>query len=263
MEAIIYITIFLIGIVFGSFFTLAVYRIPRKENITYVRSHCTSCNHKLGFLDLIPILSYVFLGGKCRYCKEKIRIRYLLLEVMSGLTFLLLAFTKDITTVQGLIELTFTYLFVASMFISAGIDKENLKIPNSVSIYGLCVALGYNAYIVYNSNFAFSAIKSNIIGFIAPLVLLVIIRLICKLQKDDSTPIGCGDLKYLATLGLMFGWPFLVLTIVLSSIVTLIGVIITKVKEIPWGYYITISGVLLLIALPYMTQFTDLIKIWS
>jgi leader peptidase (prepilin peptidase)/N-methyltransferase len=56
-----------------------------------VQSHCVSCNHKLGPLDLIPIFSYLFLGGKCRYCKEKIRSRYVLLEIMSGLAFLLLA----------------------------------------------------------------------------------------------------------------------------------------------------------------------------
>ena len=96
IELIIYIAIFITGIMFGSFFTLAVYRIPRKENITYVRSHCTSCNHKLGFLDLIPIFSYIFLGGKCRYCGEKIRIRYLLLEIFSGLVFLSVALTSGI-----------------------------------------------------------------------------------------------------------------------------------------------------------------------
>ena len=117
---------------FGSFFTLAVYLIPRKENITYVRSHCTSCNHKLGFLDLIPIFSYIFLGGKCRYCGEKIRIRYLLLEVFSGIVFLSVALTAGL---QNIPYLCFVYLFMAGMFIIAGIDKENLIIPNGVCIY--------------------------------------------------------------------------------------------------------------------------------
>ena len=83
MNLFLYAMIFIAGTVFGSFCTLAVYRIPRKENITYVRSHCVSCNHELSFLDLIPIFSYIFLRGRCRYCKEKIRSRYILLEIFS------------------------------------------------------------------------------------------------------------------------------------------------------------------------------------
>ena len=92
MEQIIfYALMFIIGTVFGSFFTLAVYRIPLKQDITHERSFCPKCNHKLSFWDMIPVLSYIFLGGKCRYCKEKIRIRYLLLEILTGTVFLLFA----------------------------------------------------------------------------------------------------------------------------------------------------------------------------
>ena len=79
------------GITFGSFYTLAVYRIPKGQDITHTRSYCPKCNHKLSFWDMIPILSYVFLGGKCRYCGQKIRPRYLMLEVMSGIVFVLFA----------------------------------------------------------------------------------------------------------------------------------------------------------------------------
>ena len=71
------------------FFTLAVYRIPLRQDITHTRSYCPNCNHKLSFWDMIPIFSYIFLGGKCRYCKKEIRIRYLLLEVLSGVVFVL------------------------------------------------------------------------------------------------------------------------------------------------------------------------------
>ena len=89
MEIFLYAIIFITGCFFGSFFTLAVYRIPRKEDILIKHSYCPNCNHKLGFLDLFPVLSYIFLGGKCRYCKNKIRPRYLLLEIFSGITFVL------------------------------------------------------------------------------------------------------------------------------------------------------------------------------
>ena len=89
MDYILYLLIFCMGTVFGSFFTLAVYRIPLRQDITHTRSYCPNCNHKLSFWDMIPIFSYIFLGGKCRYCKKEIRIRYLLLEVLSGVVFVL------------------------------------------------------------------------------------------------------------------------------------------------------------------------------
>lgn len=92
MNIILYILIFCIGALFGSFFTLAVYRIPLGKDITHERSFCPNCNHRLEFLDLIPILSYLFLGGKCRYCKQKIRPRYFLLEIMSGVVFVFICF---------------------------------------------------------------------------------------------------------------------------------------------------------------------------
>ena len=92
MNVFFYLLLFIIGTLFGSFYTLAVYRIPKRQDIIHTPSYCPNCNHKLGFLDLIPIVSYVFLKGKCRYCKEKIRLRYFILEVLSGMLFVLVAY---------------------------------------------------------------------------------------------------------------------------------------------------------------------------
>ena len=69
-----YIILFAMGITFGSFYTLALYRIPKRQDITHTHSYCPNCNHKLGFLDLIPVFSYIFLGAKCKYCKNKTKI---------------------------------------------------------------------------------------------------------------------------------------------------------------------------------------------
>ena len=258
MELIIYVSIFITGIVFGSFFTLAVYRIPRKENITYVRSHCTSCDHKLGFWDLIPIFSYIFLRGKCRYCGEKIRIRYLLLEVLSGCVFLFVALTHGITNIVNLI---FIYLFMAGMFIIAGIDKENKIIPNSLCVYELCISIAYLMY----KYFVNQAMVENILGLLViPIILYVLNKLIYYLIKDENKlPIGYGDIKYLAIIGLMFGFPMQILAIVLSSIISLVGVLVNKYKEIPWGYYLTIATIILLIIYPYIKELIDLIQIRS
>lgn len=273
MEIIIYIAIAVTGIVFGSFFTLAVYRIPRKENIVYVRSHCTTCGHKLNFWDLIPVFSYIFLGGKCRYCGEKIRPRYLILEIFSGFVFLTLALT---TGLQNIVYLIFAYLFMAGMFIIAGIDKENYKIPNGVIIYELCIAIVYFvfnlvSYCMTNSLDGLAVkdilfyVSDKIIGAILiPLILLVINKLIEALLKDkEKSPIGYGDIKYLSVIGLMFGFSVQILGIALSSIIGFIGILIHKYKEIPWGYYLSIATIVVLIISPYIQDLLELIKVWG
>ena len=144
MEQIIFYTlIFIIGTLFGSFFTLAVYRIPLHKDITHERSYCPKCNHKLSFWDMIPILSYIFLGGKCRYCKEKIRIRYLLLEVLTGMVFLLFAMSINLSIVpfkiDQLIYLILGMFYIAGMIIIAGIDKERIQIQKSLILYEIGV----------------------------------------------------------------------------------------------------------------------------
>ena len=101
LNIIVYVFSFIIGTLLGSFTTLAVYRIPKKENILNKRSYCPNCNHRLEFWDLIPILSYIFLKGKCRYCKNKVRIRYLILEVFSGViyTIFIMSLNLDILNI--------------------------------------------------------------------------------------------------------------------------------------------------------------------
>ena len=78
---------FILGSLFGSFYSLATYRIPRKQDIFITNSYCPVCKHNLGFFDLFPVLSFVLHGGKCKYCKCKINPRYLLLEVGNGLAY--------------------------------------------------------------------------------------------------------------------------------------------------------------------------------
>ncbi len=116
MNIFFYLLLFVIGTLFGSFYTLAVYRIPKRQDIVHTHSYCPNCNHKLGFLDLIPIISYLFLRGKCKYCKEKIRIRYLILEVLSGSLFVLIAYLFELKietiNITQIAEYSFMVLYV-------------------------------------------------------------------------------------------------------------------------------------------------------
>ena len=175
MNVIISIFTFLIGITFGSFFTLAVYRIPLGKDITHERSFCPNCNHKLGFLDLIPIFSYIFLGGKCRYCKQKIRPRYLLLELLSGIVFVLFAFSIKMNifalSVPKIVYLVFGLLYIAGLFIISGIDKEKIQIQNELIIY---LTIVQTMYIIYLYTLGNVAMYRYVIYFMIIICLLVI-----------------------------------------------------------------------------------------
>lgn len=103
---------FAIGSLFGSFFSLATYRIPRKEDITHSRSYCPNCKHKLGFFDLIPVLSYIFHGAKCKYCGDKISLRYFLLEACNGILFVILYLIFDYSIKLAVVAIVYAIIFV-------------------------------------------------------------------------------------------------------------------------------------------------------
>ena len=158
MQIVLYFLIFAIGALIGSFCTLAVYRLPLGKDITHERSFCPKCNHRLNFLDLIPILSYIFLGGKCRYCNEKIRPRYIIIEIFSGITAVIfvLSFRLSIIHIEldKLISIFFGMLYITGLTIIAGIDKEKKQIQKSALIFNIVIVIAYIIYlfIVGNAN---------------------------------------------------------------------------------------------------------------
>ena len=266
IEIFLYVSLFIMGSVFGSFFTLAVYRLPRKENITYVRSHCTTCDHKLNFLDLIPIWSYIFLGGKCRYCKDKIRPRYLLLEIFSGLVFLLTALNLKITAFSALpefINLAFIYLFMCAIFIIGGIDKEKYEIHEGTLIYGIIVALAYG---LFKAIVGAVSMKYALLGFIAyPFVMFAVNAALNLLKKKEELPIGFGDIEYLALIGLFLGFGMQTLSLVLAVLLTVVSVIIAKIrkqnKKIAFGFYLSIATAIVVVFMPYLYNVAELINV--
>lgn len=190
MNAILYTTIFIIGTLFGSFYTLAVYRIPRKKDITRTHSFCPNCNHKLGFFELIPVLSYIFLGGKCKNCKQKIRPRYLILEILSGITFLIFAYIFKIDAnnldIYSIIKFSFFALYLCAIFIIAGISKENKKIERSVLYYSLAVSL---MYIIYLCIIEAASIYRYAMYLIAIIIILIVDLHLLKEKADNNNKI--------------------------------------------------------------------------
>lgn len=175
MNIFLYIIIFTMGTLFGSFYTLAVYRIPKKIDITHTHSFCPNCGHKLGFFELIPVWSYMFLGAKCKQCKQKIRPRYFILEILSGLAFVLIAYGLKINAfnlqINSIIQFAFIALYLVSVFIIAGIDKEEKRIEKSVLYYGIMVSC---AYIIYLCIMGAPSIYRYVMYLVAQIILLII-----------------------------------------------------------------------------------------
>jgi len=182
LNTIIYLFMFAMGVVLGSFYTLAVYRIPLKQDITHTRSYCPKCNHALDFFDLIPVLSYIFLGGKCRYCKEKIRPRYLIIELSSGVVFTLFAIILNIDIlnieIQKIATLVFGIFFLSTIFIQVGIFNEYKKINKSVFNFGIVISLIYMIYLCI--------LKTSIYRHIICIILLLGMLIINNLKKQKE-----------------------------------------------------------------------------
>ncbi len=267
MDYILYLLIFCIGALFGSFFTLAVYRIPIGQDITHTRSYCPKCKHKLGFWDMIPIFSYVFLGGKCRYCKEKIRIRYLLLEILSGLVFVLFALSVKLSifnlNFKIIMYLIVGFLYLATLFIIAGIDKEKIKIEKPVLLFGfICVAI-YMIYLYVVEND--SSIYRYVIYLILSCLLLLFSIEYLRKKGQDSYPI---DVLILSMLMVLYTYETVYIgTVIITLLATSLQLLICKLhkkrskvvkkvkiqnEKIPIGFYMCVANIIVLLSTNFM-----------
>ena len=230
MNLFFYILLFIIGTLFGSFYTLAVYRIPKRQDITHTHSYCPNCNHKLGFLDLIPILSYVFLRGKCRYCKEKIRPRYLILEALSGLLFVAMAFLMkfDLETISAtkIAEYCFIVLYLTFIILIAGIDKENRKIDKLVSVYGIVISIMYMLYLCIVE-------QANIYRYGIYLIFYIVVLLLdtITLKKYAKNSYATGILLMVITMVIFTGEYITENAIIFTLLAISFYLLLNKIKE--------------------------------
>ena len=243
MEILLYTIIFIIGCFFGSFFTLAVYRIPRKEDILIKHSYCPNCNHKLGFLDLFPVFSYIFLLGKCRYCKNKIRSRYLILEIFSGITFLLYAISIKLNIYNiNFFEIVMIYIYISVLFIIAGIDKENFKIEKNVLIFGFFIEFIYIIYQCISNEFD---IYKYVMYLVVMIILLLISIIVLKTKKRLLYNI---QLLFLSFYIIIFtGSIIYILSVIMTLLVIAFYQINSKKEKTPVGFFLCTSNIITII----------------
>ncbi len=128
---------FVVGTVIGSFLNVVIHRVPRGQSVVAPPSSCPACGHRLGLLELIPILSWLVQGGRCRHCGARISARYPLVEALTGGAFALAA-----GFFPRLPELLLVWVFLALLIALAFIDADHLILPDSLTYGGLAVALG-------------------------------------------------------------------------------------------------------------------------
>ena len=249
MNIILYIIIFMMGSVFGSFLTLATYRIPLNEDITHKHSYCPKCNHKLGFLDMIPILSYLCIKGRCRYCKAKISPRYFIIELLCGLSFVLLALTLGINVYKMNINVILNFalgvLYIVFIFLIAGIDIEHHYIDKRVLVYGIAVIFLYLIYeFIYGIYFNINRI---VIYFIILMLVLIFNTYEIKKKGKDSYAINIIILCLIMTL-FTYEW-ITIISIIMSLFIIAFAEILNSIVKrknknlkLPIAFYLCIAN---------------------
>lgn len=261
----------LFGLLIGSFLNVVIYRVPKmmqRESDNYVahesglslphtdrfnlmlpRSACPHCGHQIGALENIPVVSYLFLKGKCTSCKAPISARYPIIELLTGALSALLIWRFG-AGLAGLATLLFAYLLIAMTFI----DADTQLLPDDLTLPLLWAGL------LVNLNGTFAALPDAVIGAAAGYLILWSIYWLFKLATGKEG-MGYGDFKLLAALGAWLGWSMLPIIILLSSVVgATVGIFLIvftkrgRDNPIPFGPYLAAAG---MIALLYGASITE------
>ena len=234
--------IFVLGLIVGSFSNVCIYRIPRNESIIYPASHCPKCRTTIKPIDNIPLLSYILLKGRCRYCKSKISIRYPVVEFLTGFIYLIIYW------IYGLSIQTLIYIILSSaLIIIAFIDLNQQIIPDVISLPGIVIGFILSFFVPY------IAFINSALGVVVGGGVILIIGLGGSVIFKKEA-MGGGDIKLAAMIGAFLGWRYIIISLFLGFFLgALIGIILimTKIKKredvIPFGPFIVLGSLLTLL----------------
>lgn len=231
---------FIFGITLGSFYNVVGYRLPREQSLIHPSSHCTSCNHKLGLWDLVPVFSFLFLGRKCRYCKQKISWFYPFFEFMTGLLFAI-SYIIFGATIEFFVSIT----FISMLLIIIISDYQTMIIPDELLIFCgaiLMILIGIDKGLIGLGY----AVLDGVIAFI---IMYLIKKLGDFLFKKES--MGGGDIKLMFIFGLVLGLPMTLVSIFIAAFIGLpISLYILYMKkehEIPFGPFLAVAAIMIML----------------
>ena len=237
-----YILIFILGLIVGSFCNVCIYRIPKNESIIYPASHCPKCRTTIKPVDNIPLLSYILLKGRCRNCGSKISIQYPVVELLTGIIYLI------IYLIYGLSIQSLVYIILSSaLIIIAFIDLNEQIVPDVISLPGIGVGLILSFFVPY-----LSFINSALGVVVGGGIILIIALVGSMIFKKEA--MGGGDVKLAAMIGAFLGWRYTIISLFLGFFLgALIGIILimTKIKKredaIPFGPFIALGSLITLL----------------
>lgn len=247
---------FIFGSVFGSFLNVCIHRMPLNESVVWPHSHCPHCQKKIPVYDNIPFLSYIFLGGKCRFCKKRISLRYPLVELITAFVF---AWFYQRFALSY--EYFFYILFACLLIIAAFVDIKHRIIPDEVTIGGLIVGfilaslkgfslkpMAFN-YKPMLDSFLGIIIGGSIIYFTGLIFDLVYFKLLKRPPiQGETESMGGGDVKFLAMIGAFLGWQKALITFFvapfLGAIFGVASLIIRKDHTIPYGPFLALGSII-------------------
>jgi prepilin signal peptidase PulO-like enzyme (type II secretory pathway) len=240
MEIVVYTFVLLFGMLIGSFLNVVIYRMPRNKSVVFPRSSCPKCSKLIYWYENIPVISYIFLKGRCSNCNAKISIRYPLVEMLCGLIAVLLL--PDHIHQQSIIYWVVRFSIACSFIAHFMIDIEHKILPDKINLYLLLIIFTYS---VINYHWKFW-LFGGLIGFLGPLSITWVFY-----KVKGQMGLGGGDIKLYGILGLLLGPLGILSNIFMSSFVgALIGLMLIYLNKmsrdthLPFGPFIIVVAAL-------------------
>ncbi len=228
-----------LGLVFGSFANVLIYRLPRGVSIVSPGSHCPRCGTAIPWYHNIPVLAWIFLLGKCGKCKEPISLRYPLVEISMCLLFALSAWFFG----PSLVDVSTACLVCFLLLVLGIIDLEHYLLLDVLTYPGIALGFALSFFVGWTD--WIGSLTGALIGAAIPWLLLVFWSTV---MKEEG--MGWGDVKYLAMIGAFLGWKGVLITLILGSLIGslfgLLGMILRRFDRktaLPFGTFLSISGI--------------------
>jgi leader peptidase (prepilin peptidase)/N-methyltransferase len=247
---------FIFGSIVGSFLNVCIYRMPLGKSVVWPGSHCPNCEKKIPWYDNIPFISYLFLKGRCRFCKKTISPRYLIVELLTAMMFVLFFNYYRLSY-----DFFFYLVLVCCLIIATFVDIKHRIIPDEVSIGGIIVGFILNSIrglnikpFAFNPEFTLDSLLGIIIGggiiyLVGFLFDLIYFKILKKPPiQGETSSMGGGDVKLLAMIGAFLGWQKAIITFFLAPffglIIGIINLILKKDHTIPYGPFLSLASLL-------------------
>jgi len=224
--------IFLLGLVIGSFVNVLIYRIPQGKSIVSPPSACMNCGKRLTAPDLLPVVSYVFLKGRCRHCGVRIAPRYPLVELLTGIVFTVLFLRFGLS--PAFLAFSFLMTILIAVFY---IDIDHRIIPNGLVLTGLAGGFTwflYNLFVPAPEIFGDAQWWTPLAGLLPGSGFLLLVAIIGSVVYKTEDALGMGDVKLMAPIGLFLGWKLCLIALFLSVVlggVTSLLLIFFRIKK--------------------------------